>query len=226
MLMCSALIRLLIDRTFLLAPLHLSSWVRSDPGLDLPRPGRSPVLTPAAGLDLARPRAQDRRMDTPGRLLPLPSALHQRAGDLERNAVCDQLAAHFAAGRLRADELDARLEAAMAAPTLLELRHLLSDLPAAAPVPGRPVPRPVRRWSASDVLAGLTLAAALAFAGLAVLVLGIAGQGLLLAAGFFGGLIAAAGGGALVHLLRGDRDRTGDTALTAAPPQGQRPRIA
>lgn len=165
-------------------------------------------------------------MDTPGRLLPLPTALHQRAGDLERNAVCDQLAAHFAAGRLRADELDARLGAAVAAPTLLELRHLLSDLPTTAPVPSRPVPRAARRWSTSDVLAGLTLAAALAFAGLAVLVLGISGQGLLLAAGFFGGLVAAAGGGALVHLLRRDRERDGDAALAAAQPQGQRPRIA
>jgi uncharacterized protein DUF1707 len=165
-------------------------------------------------------------MDTPGRLLPLPPALHQRAGDLERNAVCDQLAAHFAAGRLSADELDARLGAAVTAPTLLELRRLLSDLPVAAPVLARPAAPAARRWTASDVLAGLTLSAALAFAGLAVLVLGIAGQGALLAAGFFGGLLAAAGGAALVHLLHRHRERAVDAVLAAADLQGQRPRIA
>ncbi len=168
-------------------------------------------------------------MDTSGRLLPLPpalpGALHQRAGDLERNAVCDQLAAHFAAGRLRADELDARLGAAVAAPTVLELRHLLSDLPATPVVPPRPRPA-APRWSGSDVLAGLTLTAALAFAALAVLLLGVAGQGLLLAAGFFGGLVAAAGGAALGHLLRRDRERTRQADLVAAEAQGQRPRIA
>jgi hypothetical protein len=166
-------------------------------------------------------------MDTPGHLLPLPAAaLHQRAGDLERNAVCDQLAGHFAAGRLSADELDARLGAAVTAPTLLELRHLLSDLPTAAPVLTRAAPPAVRRWSATDVLAALTVAAALAFAGLAVLLLGAAGQGVLLAAGFFGGLVAAAGGAALVHLLHRDRERARDTVLVAGGSQGQRPRMA
>jgi hypothetical protein len=169
-------------------------------------------------------------MDTPGHQLALPVALpgppHQRAGDLERNVVCDQLAAHFAAGRLRADELDARLGAAVAAPTLLELRRLLSDLPAAAPVVPGPAGPARTRWSGVDVLAAVTVAAALAFAGLAVLLLGAMGQAALVAAGFFGGTIAAAGGAALTHLVHRDRERARDVARAGAALPGQRPRMA
>lgn len=144
-------------------------------------------------------------MNSSGHLLPLPTAVHQRAGDLERNAVCDQLAAHYAAGRLSAEELDARLGAAVAAPTLLELRRLVADLPPPLPAAPRAL-APVRVWPALDVVALLAVIGCLGFAGIMTLVL-VAMGGVALALGcFLGGSVAAVGGAALAHLLhRGSR---------------------
>jgi hypothetical protein len=168
-------------------------------------------------------------MDTNRPLVPLPTTgLHQRAGDLDRSAVCDQLSTHFAAGRLRPDELDARLGAAVNAETLLDLRRLVSDLPLPpAPAPA-PVPAwtPVRRqeWRTLDVLALLALIGSLGFAALMVLVLGAGDQSWLVVAGFFGGSVAAVGGASLTHLVhRGLRARQERPAHSDA---GQRPRIA
>lgn len=62
-------------------------------------------------------------------------AAGQRVGDQERQIVCDQLAAHFSAGRLDPDELDQRVEAAMRARTAGDLHPLLRDLPRLAPAP-------------------------------------------------------------------------------------------
>lgn len=79
--------------------------------------------------------------DTPIRLL--------RASDEDRDGVVDQLRAHCASGRLTADELADRAQAAYAARTLGELDALLHDLPQPAqPTLGpltRP-PAPSRRW--------------------------------------------------------------------------------
>jgi hypothetical protein len=164
-------------------------------------------------------------MDTPGPLVPLPAGLHQRAGDADRSAVCDQLAAHYAAGRLREDELDARLSAAVSAPTLVELRRLVSDLPSpTAPAPP-PAPLPYgARWSVLDVVALLAVVGCLGFAGVALLAVGASGSPGLVVAGLLGGSVAAVGGAALAHLAHRGWQQTLQRA--AAEAGGQRPRIA
>ncbi|WP_375423207.1 DUF1707 domain-containing protein [uncultured Friedmanniella sp.] len=143
-------------------------------------------------------------MDSSRPLVPLPTtALHQRAGDADRSAVCDQLSTHFAAGRLSPEDLDARLSAAMTAGTVLDLRRLLQDLPL-APAPGLAPARPPTSgagWNVLDVLALLAVIGCLAVAAVAILGLGINGQSALLVAGFAGGCVAALGGAALAHLV-------------------------
>jgi len=157
----------------------------------------------------------------PAPLVPRPAGLHQRAGDLERSAVCDELAAHFAAGRLGPDELDARLGAAMAAPTLVELRRLVADLPGpvAPPVPSRPAPA---GWTAGDLLALLIVLGVLVVGGLAVLLLGFTGQVALVVVGVLSAGGGAAGGAALHHLQHRGRQQAAATAVE----QAQRPRMA
>ena len=148
------------------------------------------------------------------------SVLQQRAGDVDRNAACEHLSAHFAAGRLGEDELAARLGAAVHATTLLELRRLTADLP--------PLPRPVLRpaapptWTVLDVVALLSVVSCLGFALLAMLVLGVSGAGGLAAAGFLGGSVAAVGGAGLAHLAH----RSWARSRAAAAREAQRPRIA
>jgi hypothetical protein len=165
-------------------------------------------------------------MDPASSPLPaVPGSLRQRAGDVERQVVCDQLAAHYAAGRLREDELDARLGAALAAGTLLDLRRLVADLP---PSPAGPVlPTPVRvrvPWSAVDVAALLAVVGCLAVAVLAVGSLVAVGAIGFVAVGFLGGSVAALGGAALCHLLHAAARRA---AIEAAEDRArQRPRIA
>jgi hypothetical protein len=63
-----------------------------------------------------------------------------RAADADRDATVEVLHDHAAAGRLEDDELDERLEVALRARTLGELRALVADLPGRAPTLG---PRPV-----------------------------------------------------------------------------------
>jgi hypothetical protein len=65
-----------------------------------------------------------------------------RAADADRDAAVDALRDHAAAGRLESDELDERLETALGARTLGELRALVVDLPGVAPSLG---PRPAHR---------------------------------------------------------------------------------
>jgi hypothetical protein len=62
-----------------------------------------------------------------------------RAADADREATIDSLRDHAGAGRLDAEELDQRLEAALRATTLGALRALVGDLPGPAPRfgPGR-----------------------------------------------------------------------------------------
>jgi hypothetical protein len=57
------------------------------------------------------------------------SELELRAGDEERQATIDRLAAHFRAGRLSDDELEERTAAAHAARTRGDLAALEADLP-------------------------------------------------------------------------------------------------
>lgn len=167
----------------------------------------------------------DEPMNTPRSLVPLPTAgLHQRAGDFERSAVCDQLSTHFAAGRLRSDELDVRLTAAVNAETLLDLRRLVSDLPL-APAPPPPLPpAPPAGWRTIDTLAMLAVIGCSGFALLMILVLGVSLQSWLLLGGLFGGAIAAVGGASLTHLLHRQRLRV--TQGPTHPDGAQRPRMA
>lgn len=101
--------------------------------------------------------------------LPVPDR-RLRVGDAERDAAVQALGEHFAAGRLGKDELDARLEAAMAARTYAELDALFPDLPplhgaTAVPVTRRqPAPRggvPGRRLPVPMLVILLLLAIAL-----------------------------------------------------------------
>ncbi|MBP2418279.1 DUF1707 domain-containing protein [Microlunatus capsulatus] len=150
------------------------------------------------------------------------TALQQRAGDLDRSAVCDQLSAHFAAGRLRDDELDARLEAAVHATTLLELRRLTADLPLVDRPPAAPLP-PVRpAWTVLDVVALLAVLGCLGLAGLLMLGLAVGGAGQVAVLGFLGGSVAAVGGASLAHLAH----RGWARSQAAAAREAQRPRIA
>ncbi|SDS02087.1 protein of unknown function [Friedmanniella luteola] len=163
-------------------------------------------------------------MDPSHALTARPStALAQRAGDTDRSAVCDELSAHFAAGRLREDELDARLGAAVHATTLLELRRLTADLPATPPAPG-PSPRVGARpaWTALDVVALLAVVGCLGLAALLMLALTVGGAGGMAALGFLGGSVAAVGGASLAHLVH----RGWARAQAAAERDAQRPRIA
>ena len=56
-----------------------------------------------------------------------------RAGDADREATVDSLRDHAGAGRLDGEELDERLETALSATTLGELRALVNDLPGPSP---------------------------------------------------------------------------------------------
>jgi hypothetical protein len=54
---------------------------------------------------------------------------HMRVSDAERQAVADQLAEHFASGRLDQAEFDERVSRAMSAKTRADLNGLFDDLP-------------------------------------------------------------------------------------------------
>lgn len=64
-----------------------------------------------------------------------------RAADADRERIVERLQAAAVEGRLRPDELDARLEAALSASTYLELDRVVADLPAQAAATG-PARRP------------------------------------------------------------------------------------
>jgi len=69
-----------------------------------------------------------------------------RIGDRERQAVADELRAHFTAGRLGIEEFSSRLEEVWAAATATDLWLALRQLP---PVPDQPRPwdPPPAGWS-------------------------------------------------------------------------------
>lgn len=69
-----------------------------------------------------------------GRLDP-----RQRVGDYERDITCGELNRHYGDGRLSSAELDARVDAAVAATTRQDLYDLLRDLPRLDP-PALPAP--------------------------------------------------------------------------------------
>jgi fatty acid desaturase len=65
------------------------------------------------------------------------SELDLRASDDDRNRVVDELRTHAAEGRLTVEELEERLQRALAARTLGELAGLTRDLPERGSPPGR-----------------------------------------------------------------------------------------
>ena len=82
------------------------------------------------------------------RPLPSPAARPRgmRVGDVERDRVCEMLAAHFAAGRLSPAELDDRTSLAVMATTQAELLRLTADLPAMGRAPTAAAPAPAPTW--------------------------------------------------------------------------------
>ena len=74
----------------------------------------------------------------------MTAEMHLRASDADREAVVDRLAAHGAAGRLDADELEQRTAAALRARTVAELEALQADLPAEPVLPPGRVARGAR----------------------------------------------------------------------------------
>lgn len=63
-----------------------------------------------------------------------PASREVRVGDAERDGAAQALSEHFAAGRLRQEEFDARLGAAMSATTYADLDRQFRDLPPLYPV--------------------------------------------------------------------------------------------
>jgi len=74
-------------------------------------------------------------------LVPEPHDI--RASDAEREAVADAVRDHAAAGRIDADELEARLERTYGARLRADLAPIVADLPSleTAPRPRRSLPR-------------------------------------------------------------------------------------
>ena len=116
---------------------------------------------------------------------PQPAGL--RVGDRERSDACDQLSAHFAAGRLSDDELEERLSAAVAGRTKSDLHRLLADLPpltdssrkTAAPAT---VPLPAGLASnVLDVFALIAVIGCVIMAGLGALLVLFSGDGAVIA---------------------------------------------
>lgn len=133
----------------------------------------------------------------------------QRVGDLERSAVCDELAAQFAAGRLLGDELEERLEAAMSARTRWDLRLLVRDLPRSGDEPAPAVVPPVRlaSWTTLDVLTLLLLVGSVFTVGVLMVGLGLVASLEWVAVAGVGGLLALAIGASLAHLIHRSWDR-------------------
>ena len=131
----------------------------------------------------------------------------RRAGDADRDRVCEVLAHHYAAGRLSPDDLDARLNAAVRAETLIELHRLVADLPTdpTSPTAPRVSTVPARRapgfWRPVDVVALVVALGCLVLGLMAILGLALVDDSEMAVAGFFGGCVAAVGGASVMHLL-------------------------
>jgi hypothetical protein len=63
----------------------------------------------------------------------MASGYEMRVGDAEREATAAELREHYASGRLTLDELNERLDKALAAKTRGDLDELMRDLPSARP---------------------------------------------------------------------------------------------
>ncbi|MFY9919879.1 MAG: DUF1707 domain-containing protein [Mycobacterium sp.] len=77
-----------------------------------------------------------------------PATPSTRAGDRERERTANQLGSALAQGYLEMGEYEIRLQAAFAAHTTAELRHLLADLPLAQLRRNDPRRREARRAAA------------------------------------------------------------------------------
>jgi Domain of unknown function (DUF1707) len=66
----------------------------------------------------------------PTSTFPSTTSESTRASDADRERIVERLHAAAVEGRLNADELEARLEAALSASTYLELDQVVADLPA------------------------------------------------------------------------------------------------
>lgn len=85
-----------------------------------------------------------------------------RSSDGERDQAVAMLSDHYAQGRLSLDELDRRVDQALAAATRAELRETLADLPVTRSTPPRPPStrarrQPDPRWSSWGVTAVICL---------------------------------------------------------------------
>jgi uncharacterized protein DUF1707 len=91
-----------------------------------------------------------------------------RASDADREHVAERLRNAAGEGRLLAEELEDRLEAAFSARTYGELGAVVSDLPREAPRSGRPSRIPVRLRPATIVALVILFPMALAIAAAAI----------------------------------------------------------
>ncbi|MFI5953444.1 DUF1707 domain-containing protein [Cryptosporangium sp. NPDC051539] len=131
---------------------------------------------------------------------PVPGRPPVRASDAERQTVADVLRQHTTDGRLTIDEYEQRVDAALSARTVAELRPLLADLPVAfdevlpahrppQPAVGYPQPanagqgEPPGRWMMRPVL--FVLAILMLVGGLAAVSRGALGAFPLLLFGIF-----------------------------------------
>lgn len=160
--------------------------------------------------------------------VPRPTPRSTRIGDRERANTCDELSAHFAAGRMTSEELDERLAAAVGARTEAELRWVLADLPPldqerprSDPPLAPPQQSPSTAWSAWDVIVLLVLLGCVAVAGLAAVALVVAGIGgfAYIVATFLSALVAGTGGAAAVHLAHRSHHRHREGAASAVNPR-------
>lgn len=130
----------------------------------------------------------------------------RRAGDVERTATCEELADHFAAGRLSREELENRLNWAVRAVTEEDLWRLLADLPRVPgpPPPSTPPAAAAQTWPASIVLAAVALVVSVAIAGVMLLILGAVNP-LLFVGACLGGTAALVTGASACYLVTRSR---------------------
>jgi hypothetical protein len=81
---------------------------------------------------------------------------NMRVSDADREHVVERLREHFAEGRLKSDELDERVTAALSAKTNADLRGLMTDLPEPDPVgaPGSAGPLGTQDWQSQPFIGG------------------------------------------------------------------------
>lgn len=133
-----------------------------------------------------------------------------RIGDAERSQACDELAAHYAAGRLDREELEERMELAVGARTQYDLMGLVGDLPPlSAPRTPNVAPATAMPVGSTDPIRALWLGAvgfvtisAMLCTGLLLLVSAASREGFLIWLSAFGAFVSAAGATYLLMLRR------------------------